>query len=328
MPIEALGLGCTEPELILEALACVPPALLAELRVAGVGLSVHANLNDRREAHLRGFDVRRLRPEEDQVRERADLCEDSFRGYVEVCEEMVRLFGVSYVGGCCGCGPDGIRELVRAFSTEERLTTAASSAKLVGSSSGSLGGCSCSRSGCSSGGGSPAGLTKKPLRVAVLGCGAMGSIYAALFSAAGHSVCAVDVWEAHVRAMQEDGLRVHGASGDRTERVRATTRALDAGPSDLVFVATKAPQAEAAVRDAAQLVRGVEGAFVVLLQNGLPTLSAEQVEAAGLPRGQVLLGVASNFGAAMRGPGEAEHKSMSLVCLGHMGAVLLVFVFY
>eukprot|EP00972_Heterocapsa_arctica_P041584 6129730-Heterocapsa_arctica.AAC.1 len=47
-------------------------------------------------------------------------------------------------------------------------------------------------------------------------------------------------------------------------------------------------------------------------------VSAEQIEAAGMPSSQVLLGIASNFGAAMKGPGHAEHKSMNLICLGHL----------
>jgi len=38
----------------------------------------------------------------------------------------------------------------------------------------------------------PAELKKK---IAVIGCGAMGSIYAARLQSAGQDVCVVDVWE-------------------------------------------------------------------------------------------------------------------------------------
>ena len=49
------------------------------------------------------------------------------------------------------------------------------------------------------------------------------SIYAALFASAGNHVSAVDVWGAHVDAINASGLRVEGASGDRRVKVQATT---------------------------------------------------------------------------------------------------------
>ena len=49
------------------------------------------------------------------------------------------------------------------------------------------------------------------------------SIYAALFASAGNLVSAVDVWGAHVDAINASGLRVEGASGDRRVRIHATT---------------------------------------------------------------------------------------------------------
>ena len=68
----------------------------------------------------------------------------------------------------------------------------------------------------------------------------MGSVYAGLLADAGNEVWAIDVWQAHVDAMNAHGLRVEGASGDRTVKVRATTDPNDVGPCDLVVVATKA----------------------------------------------------------------------------------------
>ena len=53
-------------------------------------------------------------------------------------------------------------------------------------------------------------------KVAIVGCGAMGSVYAALMADAGHEVHAVTLWLDHAEAMRNRGLRVEGASGDRT----------------------------------------------------------------------------------------------------------------
>ena len=63
------------------------------------------------------------------------------------------------------------------------------------------------------------------MKIAVIGVGAMGSIYAALLADAGHEVWAVDTWDAHVASINNTGLRVQGASGDRIVRtIRATTQ--------------------------------------------------------------------------------------------------------
>src|SRR6478672_525764 len=84
------------------------------------------------------------------------------------------------------------------------------------------------------------------VKIAVVGAGAMGSVYAGLLGSAGNEVWAVDVWQEHVEAIRERGLRVEGASGDRIVRVQATTDAAEVGEAELVILATKAMDVEAA----------------------------------------------------------------------------------
>ena len=60
------------------------------------------------------------------------------------------------------------------------------------------------------------------MKVAIVGCGAMGSVYAGLLASAGNEVLVVDGWQAHVEAINSRGLRVEGASGDRTVKLRAS----------------------------------------------------------------------------------------------------------
>ena len=77
------------------------------------------------------------------------------------------------------------------------------------------------------------------MKIAVVGAGAMGSVYAGLFADAGNEVWAIDIWREHIDAIAENGLRVEGASGDRVVRtVKASCDAADAGPCDLVIIAT------------------------------------------------------------------------------------------
>ena len=51
---------------------------------------------------------------------------DNYHGYIEFCVEAVEKFGVSLVGGCCGCGPDGIERIARQFHNGEKVVPAGS----------------------------------------------------------------------------------------------------------------------------------------------------------------------------------------------------------
>ena len=142
----------------------------------------------------------------------------------------------------------------------------------------------------------------------------MGSVYAALFASAGHEVWAIDRWQEHVDAMRSKGLRVEGASGDRTVRVNATTDARDAGPCDLVILATKAMHVAAAAASTRELL-GKETP-VLSIQNGL---GGPETAASVLGKDKVMVGVVGGFGASMRAPGHAHHNGMELVRLGEFG---------
>jgi 2-dehydropantoate 2-reductase len=152
------------------------------------------------------------------------------------------------------------------------------------------------------------------MRIAIVGTGAMGSVYAALFASAGHEVWAIDRWREHVEAIREKGLRVEGASGDRTVRMHATTEPGEAGPCDLVVLATKAMHVSAAA-EALKPLLGPQTP-VLSIQNGL---GGPDAAAAVLGRERVMVGVVGGFGASMRGPGHAHHNGMELVRLGEFG---------
>ena len=152
------------------------------------------------------------------------------------------------------------------------------------------------------------------MKIMVFGTGAMGSIYAGLFADQGHEVWAVDLWQEHVDAINKTGLRVEGASGDRTlQTIQATTNAQDAGKCDLFIIATKASGVSAAARAIAPLMS--KGALVLTIQNGL---GAGERIAKFMPHENVLLGVAQGFGAVMKSAGHTYHSSMSLIRLGEL----------
>lgn len=149
------------------------------------------------------------------------------------------------------------------------------------------------------------------MKIAIMGCGAMGSVYAGLLADAGHEIWAIDAWREHVDAMRTGGLRLEGKSGDRTVQLHATTSPADAGPCELVILATKAMDVEAAAKAAAPLIGS--DTVVLSIQNGL---GGPDTAANVIGKERVMVGVVGGFGASMRGPGHAHHNGMELVRLG------------
>ena len=152
------------------------------------------------------------------------------------------------------------------------------------------------------------------MKIAIFGVGAMGSVYAGLMAEAGHEVWAVDIWQEHVDAIEQSGLRVEGASGDRVvPGIHATTNAEDVGDCDLYVLATKASGVGPAAKKIAPLM-GSES-MVITIQNGL---GAGERIAEFMDTDRVLLGVADGFGASMKGPGHVHHSAMNLIRVGEM----------
>jgi 2-dehydropantoate 2-reductase len=149
------------------------------------------------------------------------------------------------------------------------------------------------------------------VKIAVVGAGAMGSVYGGLLGSAGHEVWAVDRWQEHIDAIRERGLRVQGASGDRVVRIQATTDAAEPGEAELVIIATKAMDVSAAAEAARPLVGS--DTLVLSIQNGL---GGPDAAASVLGEDRVAVGVAGGFGASVVAPGHVHHHSFELVRLG------------
>ena len=128
-------------------------------------------------------------------------------------------------------------------------------------------------------------------KIAIVGCGAMGSVYAALMADAGLEVHAVTLWPDHAAAMAANGLRCEGKSGDRTVRLASagtTTRGI--GSCDIVIIATKAFDVEDAANQCVPLLK--PGTVVQTIQNGL---GSAEVVAPILGEDRIAVGVVGGF---------------------------------
>ncbi len=85
------------------------------------------------------------------------------------------------------------------------------------------------------------------MRIAVIGCGAVGSLFAAHLAKAGEvEVWAYDVWGEHIGAIHNNGLRISGAA-DFTAHLNATADPKSLPRCDFGIVATKAIHTKAAI---------------------------------------------------------------------------------
>lgn len=151
------------------------------------------------------------------------------------------------------------------------------------------------------------------MKIAVLGAGAMGSLFGGILAEAGHKIWLVDVWEEHVRAVRERGLRINGLSGERViKALRAVSSAQEAEDVELVIVFVKSTVTEEAVRDARCLFG--PKTLALTLQNGLGN-----VERIGSIIGfeNILAGVTAQ-GATVVGPGEIYHAGRGLTSIGEL----------
>jgi 2-dehydropantoate 2-reductase len=105
------------------------------------------------------------------------------------------------------------------------------------------------------------------LKVCIVGCGAVGSLFAAHLAQKGEAdVWAYDVWKDHVDAIRKNGLRLSGAA-EFTAKLNATSNAKELPRCDYGIVATKAIHTRSAI---AQVAHAFDGASAICsVQNGV-----------------------------------------------------------
>ena len=92
------------------------------------------------------------------------------------------------------------------------------------------------------------------MKIAVIGAGAMGSLFGGRLAEVRNDVVLVDVDKAHVDAINEAGLRLEADDGDRHIRVAAGSADAFEGARDLLLVFTKGMHTEKAVASASHLI--------------------------------------------------------------------------
>lgn len=148
------------------------------------------------------------------------------------------------------------------------------------------------------------------MNIAVIGAGAMGSLFGALLAESGHAVHLISRDPDHIQAIQEKGLAIERSGEVRTVAVPGSIEADAAPPADLCLVFVKSPDTADAAADAARLA-GETGA-VLTLQNGLGNAD---ILAGVVGGGRIVAGTTAH-GATLTAPGTIRHAGTGPTVVG------------
>jgi 2-dehydropantoate 2-reductase len=148
------------------------------------------------------------------------------------------------------------------------------------------------------------------MKIAVVGAGAMGSLFGAMLAEAGNEVWLYDVWLKHMQTINQDGLRIEREGKSRTVEIKATADPQQIGQAELVIIFVKSSQTKSAAETALNLV-GSDGA-VMTLQNGMG--NADVI--AGFVEPERILAGTTSHGATLLGPGSIRHAGTGPTTIG------------
>jgi len=148
------------------------------------------------------------------------------------------------------------------------------------------------------------------MKIAVIGAGAMGSLFGAMLAEADNEVWLYDIWEEHVQTINRAGLSIEREGKTRTVSLNATTDPDQIGQAELTIIFVKSTQTQSAAKTAQQIA-GSDGS-VMTLQNGMGNADviAEVIEP-----GRILAGTTSH-GATMLGAGRIRHAGIGATTIG------------
>lgn len=150
--------------------------------------------------------------------------------------------------------------------------------------------------------------TRDPIRVAVLGAGAVGCYYGGMLARAGHEVVLIGR-ELHVTAFRASGLRFEARTFDEHVAVHADTEAGAVRGARLVLFCVKSTDTDTA---AGQIAPHLDAHAIVLnLQNGVDN-AARIASRIGRPVIPAVVHVATE----MAGPGHLKHHGRGELTIG------------
>ena len=155
-------------------------------------------------------------------------------------------------------------------------------------------------------------MTNKQLKIMIMGAGGMGALFGMILDEGGMDVTLVDHDEAHVAAIQKDGLKISGLGGERTRKMHIVSSPEGIDDIDIVLVQCKGTSTRVAAESMKHLAD--QNTVFISFQNGLGN---EDILGEVLGTHNVLGGLTSMAGARL-GAGHIQDFDRVPTYIGEM----------
>lgn len=153
------------------------------------------------------------------------------------------------------------------------------------------------------------------MKIAIAGAGAMGSRFGIMLAKGGNEITLIDGWQAHVEAIQKNGLKANFNGEDIVVNlpIWLQSEVKEAQPVDLIILFTKAMQLDQMLQDIKPLI--AQHTKVLCLLNGI---GHEDIIEKYLPMENIFIGN-TMWTAGMVGPGEVKLFGNGSIELQNLG---------
>lgn len=148
------------------------------------------------------------------------------------------------------------------------------------------------------------------MKTAIVGPGAMGSLFAYYLTSAGEELWLIDHRPARAEKIKKDGIKIEGISGEHHFKPQITADPEEVGEAELIIICVKAYDTEAAIKRIAPLIG--KTTTVLSVQNGKGNL---EIIAEVVGEGQVIGGTTAQ-GATVLGEGHIRHAGLGETIIG------------
>ena len=150
------------------------------------------------------------------------------------------------------------------------------------------------------------------MKIAIVGPGAMGCLFAAFLSRSKAEVWLLDRNKERAKLLNEQGISIEGVSGSWQAKVKASAQAGEIGKADLVIICVKSYDTKEAAESAKSLID--ENSIVITLQNGIGNIEVIS-EVVGADK---VIGGVTNLGSTVLGPGRIRHAGKGETVIGRI----------
>ena len=142
------------------------------------------------------------------------------------------------------------------------------------------------------------------MKIGIIGCGAMSSVYASFFSCHDFGVSVIDKWEEHMQKIASTGLKISGPKlNKKLKKIKVVKNVNSLKNEDLIIIATKIESLHSVCNQLKQ-IRNSKTQFL-FIQNGIGSIPIIKKYFSNF-----FIGISEGFGASIIKPGHVHHNSM------------------